>query len=193
MVTSIKQNILKNKAVVEIREQARIQWLLLIVLILILISISKIAYDSVLNAKRETNAVVSLHQRLLKVQATEFSEDLLSAETKKATALLAEIPDASSLSTAEASALAELETLLSNTLERSRFNLLGTDSILVGDQYLWSVRIEINGMLPEENLTPFFDVFSPQAKHRRVSSMQYSPKASNGLIVVADMLFKEVK
>ena len=91
---------------------------------------------------------------------------------------------------AEAQALAEVEQKLGKLLSRKRLNLLGSESLVGAKPILWQVRVEIAGQLAELDLIELLQHFDNQNKHARIASFQYSPKTSNSINLVVDLLYK---
>ncbi|GLR70878.1 hypothetical protein GCM10007852_17860 [Agaribacter marinus] len=188
-----KGEIIKNKLIEEVSNQPRLQWLLLVVVIILLISVTKSYFDLVYNERENTQSEVRIHEKLLDVQSTDFSESTLTNNKELAYSLLNKLPSASSNSTAEASALATLEADLQGIIERSRFNLLGSEEIIVANEKLWSIRIEVNGRLPPKQLIKFFTLFETEKSNKRIASIQYSPTTANTAVIAVDFLYRERK
>ncbi|WP_376920080.1 hypothetical protein [Agaribacter flavus] len=160
-------------------------------LILSIVLVGSSIFEHIRALKNDIDSAVAMHVRLNAVKNSELSAELLELYENYQTQVLSNIPTASSQSAAEASALSKLEASFNTILERNRFNLLGSEKIETPSSNLWSVRVEINGRLSESNVLRFLENVEPTAQNIRVASMQYSPKASNSVIIVIDLLFKE--
>jgi|GEM_PF-2953204 len=191
MVSKFISQIEQSESFSAVNNQPRLQWLLLIVLMIISASIVKYGVDSVLEYRASISNEINLFDRLTRVSQTEFSEQELTVAQLESSELSAAIPTASSQNAAQASALSEIENLLGNLADRERYNLLGSETINVGNKQFWSIRIEIVGQVKSQKMLGFLEPFDAKVIHRRITSMQYSPKAANSINLVVDLLYQQ--
>lgn len=180
----------QTKSIQALRAQPRLQWLLLIIFVIILLSITKACLDNLTEYRSSMITETNLYERLKRVSRTEFSVEELTNAEEQSTKLRSLIPVASSQNAAQASALTEIERELGALAERERYSLLGSEAFQIGNRQFWSIRIEIVGQLKPSQTINFLEVFDPSVLHRRVSSMRYSPKAANSINLVVDLLYQ---
>jgi len=184
-------NIQQQQWFVELRQNKRLQWMLLLVFSILLASLGKSFSDFV---AEETIAVAPQRQLLTKLLEADVRpiEDL-DVEGKSATAkqLLAQVPKASSKSVAEAQALTQIDVLINNYIDSGRATLVNTVDLSFGQQDFWQVRIEVRGKLAEKKLIGLLQQFDGTYVYQRIPSLQYRPKASNTVTLVVDYLFQK--
>lgn len=175
----------------ELEQNKRLQWMLLLVMVIVLLSLGKAFSDFV---SEEQNAVEPQRQLLIKLLEADARpiEDLdINDKEAAATALLEKVPVASSKSVAEAQALTQVESLISTYVTNGRATLVNTTELTFGQRGFWQVRIEVRGRLDEKKLIGLLRQFDGSQIHQRAPSMQYRPKASNTFTVVVDYLFQK--
>ncbi|MBN7820433.1 hypothetical protein [Bowmanella yangjiangensis] len=185
-----KPNLDSNKLTNELKRTPRLQWLLLLVVWILILSAGKALIDQIGNQKEDLNTQQRLLARLTESANSPFNEELLSNSQQHLAQLNKEIPTAVSGSVAEAKALADAEDLIGKKLIRKRLNLIGAETIEAEKQHYWSVRIDISGQLSDQDFVDVLSLFDASVGHRRIASFQYSPKASNTLNMVIDLLYR---
>ena len=175
----------------ELKQNKRLQWMLLLVFVILLLSLSKTFSDFVYEEKAAIEPQRQLIKKLLQADARPLEELDIESKTNQAQSLLKGVPLATSKSVAEAQALTRVETLISDYVQSGRATLVNTTDLSFGQQDFWQVRIEVRGKLEEKKLIGFLEQFSGQFVHQRVASLQYRPKASNTFTVVVDYLFQK--
>ena len=175
----------------ELKQNKRLQWMLLLVFVILLLSLSKTFSDFVNDEKTAIEPQRQLIKKLLQADARPLEELDIESVTSQAQSLLTQVPVATSKSVAEAQALTQVEALSSDYVQNGRATLVNTVDLNFGQQGFWQVRIEVRGKLDERELIGFLEQFSGQFMHQRIASMQYRPKASNTFTVVLDYLFQK--
>ena len=175
----------------EYAENLRLQWLVLAVVAIVTLSFAKKVYDTLDVQRQDVQTEVSLLAKLTGSSQREFDASLTEAINDRFRTSLQDIPGAASSSTAEAAALQEIDTLLGNTIQRKRVNLIGSQQLVFGNTTLWEVRLEVVGQLRGRDFIPVLSHFDNSALQRRVVTVQYSPNGSNGINLVVDLLFRQ--
>lgn len=191
MVDKLVFQFKQTKLAQELNQQPRLQWLILFIFVILLVSVSKSGFDAVALYRENMENEINLYNRLNALKNAEFSSTELDEAAQQSEKLSDAIPIASSQNAAQASALSEIEQELRSLAERERYKLLGSEVITIGGKQFWSIRIEIVGQLKPNNTLALMQAFDPKVLHRRVSSFRYSPKANNSLSLVVDLLYKQ--
>jgi type II secretory pathway pseudopilin PulG len=186
------ENLSKNQLIVEYKNNIRLQWMLVIIVGIIALSLLKQIYDALDTQATDTKSQLNLQARLNSAAKQSFDSATLLSNQKEVEDLLSSFSDIASSSTAEAQALQDIDDKIGVLLKRKRLNLIGSQEILAGNRVLWAVRIEVNGQLAEKDFIQVLSFFDANQKNARITSMQYSPKISNTISLVADLMYKRV-
>jgi hypothetical protein len=186
------ENLSKNQLIVEYKNNIRLQWMLVIIVGMIALSLLKQIYDALDTQATDTKIQLNLQAKLNSAAKQSFDSATLLSTQKEVEELLSSFSDIASSSTAEAQALQDIDDKIGVLLKRKRLNLIGSEEILAGNRVLWAVRIEVNGQLAEKDFIQVLSFFDANQKNARVTSMQYSPKISNTINLVADLMYKRV-
>ncbi|WP_416305722.1 hypothetical protein [Neptunicella sp. SCSIO 80796] len=179
-----------SQAYAEFESNIRLQWMLVAIIIILAASFAKYLADG-LNAERnEVKQQINLLARLQNAATLPLDEVKLTETNQNLQIALKNIPTVSSSSTAEAKALTDIEKMVGSLIKRKRINLLGSEQLQIGQVPFWSVRVDIAGQLNTTDFIEFLSYFDQDAKSRRIASLQYSPKTSNSLNLVVDMLYQ---
>jgi hypothetical protein len=184
------ENLSKNQLIVEYKNNIRLQWMLVIIVGMIALSLLKQIYDALDTQATDTKSQLNLQARLNSAAKQSFDSATLLSNQKEVEDLLSSFSDIASSSTAEAQALQDIDDKIGVLLKRKRLNLIGSQEILAGNRVLWAVRIEVNGQLAEKDFIQVLSFFDANQKNARITSMQYSPKISNTISLVADFMYK---
>ncbi|MBD1389808.1 hypothetical protein IC617_10250 [Neiella sp. HB171785] len=187
LVDRIKQ----SNAYIEFAANIRLQWLSLAVLAILLISAIKAAGDATAAQSAEVATQLKLVSRLEATSQNEIDEETISALQSHHEDWLKVLPSASSSSTAEAQALTRADANIKPFLARARLNLIGSEPLTFGAVSLWQVRINVTGQLPNERVIDFMKFIDRTHKDARLVSLQYSPKASNSINLVVDIIYRK--
>jgi hypothetical protein len=188
-LTNIKQQIIGSEHFASVRSNPRLQWMLVLILILLCVYVGKISIDSLQENKSALSQQAQLYSRLLATLEADINEEELERWKNAHQQALGAIPVAASESIAEASALAQLENKLSPLLNRARLNLLGAEQSVVGGQTFYKVRVELSGQLNTDRLTELLQTFASNRSHFLLQTMNYSPRASNTVSFIIDIMF----
>lgn len=180
----------QSKSFDELSKNIRLQWMLVGIIIISSLSVTKALYDNLLADKISLEQQMNMLSRLQTTASQPIDEKLIISTQESFETQLTQIPNATSSSTAEAKGLTEIEDLLEPLMKRKRVNLLGSENSKAGDVQFWSVRIDITGILSPKDFIVFLSHFDQSQKKRRITSMRYSPKTSNSLSIVIDLLYK---
>lgn len=173
----------------EYQSNKRIQWMMVCIVIILVISLVKQFSDNINQQRSETLTQINLLARLSATANNTIDENIVSSLEASYVKLLSTLPKATSASTAEAQALTEIEKNLGVLITRKRLNLLGSEQLGQDPQTFWTVRIEVSGQLSENKLIDLLQYFDSQVQHRRIASFQYSPKISNTINLVIDLMY----
>lgn len=186
---SIKDRILESEHFASVRGNLRLQWMLVFVLILLCVYIGKISIDGLEDDQSTLSQQAQLYARLLATLEADINDADLEKWQAAYQASLSALPTAASQSIAEASALAQLENTLSPLLIRARLNLLGAEQSQVNATTFYKVRVELSGQLSTDKLTELLQGFATHREYFLLQTMNYSPRASNSVSFVIDVLF----
>ena len=185
------QKIKNTPLIEEFRQNTRLQWLLLLVFIILMLSVTKRFSDFVNEAEAERETQFSLFQRVLAAANQPLDEN----SVEKAEALyqnaFANLPTAVSDSVAQAQALKRMEQITTNRISRSRVSLVSSDRISFGRKSGWQIRLNVAGQMPEKALINFLSETSGNHADTRLLSLQYNPKVSNTISFVVDFVYVE--
>lgn len=173
----------------EYTKNKRLQWMLTLIVVIVVLSFAKYTLDILTDYKAEAKTQLNLLTKLTNSANSPIDESLLTSITNHLQKQTEKITTVISSSTAEAQALEDIELNVGNLVTRKRLNLIGSEELTWGDQTFWSVRIEIAGQLEENKFVSLLKSFDSSNKNKRITSMQYSPKASNSINLVVDMLY----
>ena len=175
----------------ELLANIRLQWLILVVFAILLFSLADTLLSSNEELKNDVLQQLSYSAKLEQIENTPYNEQQAEQDNKRLRSYLTKISAASSQSTAEAKALEEIEKVLSNKVQRMRLNLIGSESIEVGDMKVWNIRVDVSGRVREKSVIDLLALFEKNTSKWRVASLQYSPKTSGSISLVLDALFQE--
>jgi hypothetical protein len=173
----------------EYKSNKRLQWMLAFIVLIIVISLLKQFSDKINQQRSETLTQINLLARLTQSTNNSIDENVISKQEASYVKVINTLPKASSASTAEAQALTEIEKILGELITRKRLNLLGSEPLGQNLQAFWTVRIEVSGQLSEKKLIDLLKYFDSEVQHRRIASFQYSPKISNTINLVIDLMY----
>ncbi|WP_102798348.1 hypothetical protein [Bowmanella denitrificans] len=189
-MTSTK-NELSTKLAKELHNNPRLQWLLLAVAVIIALSLIKSMVDSLAEQRGQIQGQLNLLARLQHSASSETDPEQSQRLAARLSELHDRLPVAPSASVAEAKALAEVESSIGSMLGRKRLSLIGSEPLTVGQQTYWSVRVDIAGQLPGPDYIRLLSMFDNTSGYRRIASLQYSPKTSDSLSLVVDLLYRQ--
>jgi hypothetical protein len=179
-----------HQLVIEFKNNTRLQWMVVVIMAIITLSLLKQISDALDTKRIGAKSQLNLQARLNSAAKQNFDSTILLSTQGEVDDILSSFSDIASSSTAEAQALQDIDDKIGVFLSRKRFNLIGSEEILAGNRLLWSVRIEVKGQLAEKDFIQVLSFFDSNQKDARITSMQYSPKISNTISLVADLMYK---
>jgi hypothetical protein len=183
------EKLIKSQLYTEYQNNKRLQWMVVFILLILALSLLKSLSETVNKQQYDTLQQINLLARLTQSANNTVDADIVKRLEETYYNATSSLPQASSPSTAEAQALIEVEQKIGSLLTRKRLNLLGSEPFIQRTQTFWSVRIEVSGQLTENKLIDLLKYFDSGVKHRRIASFQYSPKTSNTINLVIDLMY----
>jgi hypothetical protein len=184
------QKFYQSQLYIEYSKNRRLQWMCVGICIILTLSIIKFYADQQLENRQQTQQQLALLAKYKLTAQSKIDQAISVAIDAANVSWLEALPAAQSASVAEAQALAEVEQKIGKLLSRKRLNLLGSEPLAGVKPILWQVRVEIAGQLAELDLIELLQYFDNQNKHARIASFQFSPKTSNSINLVVDLLYK---
>lgn len=175
----------------ELGSNIRLQWMLLAIAIILSVSLTISAFEELNELSEENRVLIALNSRLVNTVNNPPTQEQLEQVLNVKQELFAFIPAVNSANVAEASALSLIENELKGVIERSRFTLLGTEEIRVGNTIFWSVRIEVAGRVEPAQLSNLLETADAKYINRRVPALRYSPRIANTVTAVYDFLYRK--
>lgn len=176
----------------ELNDNKRLQWLILIIIAILCASGVKALGDKNNALVEEIQTQQRLLTRLKAASLVELSTEQVSEITAAAQKVLATVPNAPSVSVAEANALSKIDQVVDN-LQRGRSSLVGSEAFTVSGNTIWEVRVEIQGQLDEQHFSAFLRKVDGRDPTLRVVSMRYRPSNRGAFATVVDFIFKQAK
>lgn len=176
----------------ELKANVRLQWLLLFVLLILLLSGLKTAKDANEELYSELNAQQNATTRLINALNTPVDDESLVALRDSMSSMLNEIPVAASMNIAEAQAISQITQLREKAYNDGRTTLVGTEVLNFGARQLYQTRIELSG---SHNLLNFIDLLKhvdERKSYLRIMSMQLrAGNRNSSLTLVVDFLHQQ--
>lgn len=185
------KNIQNSNLYKEVQGNIRLQWLLVAILAILLLSFSKNVSDGVNNKEQQLLDDLGLLGKLSAISQAPLDENESQRVSTLVGQQLDKLPNATSMSIAEATALAFSEKNVGKTVDNLRVDIIGAQSIVLGNTRFWQVRIKIEGRLAPLKLIDFMSEFDGEQIGQRLITLQYRPGASNVLSAVFDLLYLE--
>lgn len=187
---SFLDTINNSQLLTEYNKNKRLQWMILGIAVIIVISVTKSVTDDLseykLDAKNQLELLARLNHSANKNVDMQAFEEIAEQAAQQMQGFAA----VASASVAEAQGLKDIDEKIGSLFKRKRLNLLGSDELNFGGRTFWSVRIEISGQLAESDFIQVASFFDNTKLTTRIASMQYSPKTSNSISLVVDLIFK---
>lgn len=183
------QSFYQSSLYVEYQNNLRLRWMSVAIAAIIALSLLKYFSDAVHLQRSQTQSQIELLARL-ELAAKSGPNDEVADEISSAYFnWLEALPNAASSSVAEAQALTEVEQQFGTLFKRKRLNLVGSEQLAGMTRDFWQVRIEVAGQMAELDLIELLQHFDSQHKYARIASFQYSPKTSNTINLVIDLIY----
>jgi hypothetical protein len=191
---SLVSKLKSSPAFLELENNKRLQWMLILIASILMLSLTKSYYDFVEQEKEERGKQAALFQRMQSAANQPLNERITAEVKALYNETFSKLPVAASDSVAQAKALTLMENIIANKIERPRVNVVLSEPLSFGEKNGWQVRLNVSGQMPEKRLIGLLSNISGDKPAIRLLSMQYNPKLSNTLTLVADFLYiEEVK
>jgi hypothetical protein len=187
------QKIYQSQMFIEYQQNKRLQWMLVLIVTILALSLLKQLSDNRQQQRIQAQSQIELLARLKQSAQNNIDANIVESIKTAYSSWIDLLPKAASSSVAEAQALTEIDKNLGKLLKRKRLNLLGSEQLTDNNQVIWQVRVEISGQLAELDLIELLQHFDNQHKHARITSFQYSPKTSNSISLVVDLIYKRAE
>jgi hypothetical protein len=187
------QKFYQSQMFIEYQQNKRLQWMLVLIVTILALSLLKQLSDNRQQQRLQAQSQIELLARLKQSAHNNIDANIVESIKTAYSSWIDLLPKAASSSVAEAQALTEIDKNLGKLLKRKRLNLLGSEQLTDNNQVIWQVRVEISGQLAELDLIELLQHFDNQHKHARITSFQYSPKTSNSISLVVDLIYKRAE
>jgi hypothetical protein len=187
------QKFYQSQMFIEYQQNKRLQWMLVLIVTILALSLLKQLSDNRQQQRLQAQSQIELLARLKQSAHNNIDANIVESIKTAYSSWIDLLPKAASSSVAEAQALTDIDKNLGKLLKRKRLNLLGSEQLTDNNQVIWQVRVEISGQLAELDLIELLQHFDNQHKHARITSFQYSPKTSNSISLVVDLIYKRAE
>lgn len=179
----------QSKLSQEVKGNLRLQWLLVAVLCILVLSLSRFLLDSMVPKLDEAQRQAVLLSRLTNTINNPVSQDAYEELQKKLETTIQLFPVSVSQSVAEAGALSSAEQNVVTLFKNGRVDIVGSQDVPMGQRRFWEVRLKVEGRMDSLNFIPLLEYFDGDAPNRRLISIQYRPKAADVVTIVYDVLY----
>lgn len=187
----MRDKFMSSRLYIEVKANPRLQWMLLVVAVILLSSLSKSVFDNI-SEERASITQQFLMVEKLKVAANKTVDlDALEALEAEVSKLSSNIPSSGSMNVAEAEALKLSAESFSKIVTSSSISLIGSEPMFIGDTEYWQVRIQVTGRLPEKSFISFLSNFDGKKSYVRLNSLEYIPQSGDRINAVIDYLYKK--
>lgn len=183
--------IMKSAVVSEFTANRRLQWMVLGIALLLILSASKSAFDWLEESRDEAMRTHAMIEKMVDAASKPVPEPLLLETKMRLADIQQKIPTVSAQSIAEAEALSAAKRITDVTIARPRRSIVGTESLTFSGVDYWQVRIKIDGGLHELNLMKLLEFFEKTNPHIRLHSMDFQPDAKGVVSLVVDYLYRK--
>lgn len=181
----------KSSAWEEFSANKRLQWMVVGIALILVISISKSMFDLLDERRDEALRTHAMLERMVEAASHPVSESALLQTEESLSNLRANIPTVASASIAEAEALSAGTKIINTAIARARSRLVGTETLVFGDTTYWQVRIKIDGGLHELNFIKLLEFFEKEYPHIRLYSFDFQPDSKGVVSLVVDYLYQQ--
>ena len=173
----------------EIAQNVRLQWMLVAIAWIIMLSLAKTFSDYTQRLSDERNQQQGLYNRVLAAANQPLDENTVVEAENMFQHAFSTLPSAVSDSVAQAQALKRMDGITKPKISRPRVTLVSSEPVTFGSKNGWQVRINVAGQMPEKALIQLLTDISGDHADVRLLSMQYNPKASDAIAFVVDFLY----
>lgn len=182
---------MSSRLYLEVKANPRLQWMLLVVAVILLASLSKSIFDSISEEKSTVGQQFVMVEKLKDAANKNVDVDELEALEAEVANLTSKIPSSVSVNVAEAEALKVGAETFATSVVSSRISLVGSEPVFIGESEYWQVRIQVTGRLPEKSLISFLSNFDGKKTNIRLNSLEYIPQSGDRISAVVDYLYKK--
>jgi hypothetical protein len=173
----------------EIKHNLRLQWMLVLIAVIILLSLAKSFSDLKQQLGSERDQQHGFYQRILTAANQPLDENTVIEAKNMFQQAFSALPLAVSDSVAQAQALKRMDAIIKQKIRRPRVALVASEPVIFGNTNGWQVRMNVAGQMPEKALIQLLADISGDQANVRLLSMQYNPKASDSVAFVVDFLY----
>ncbi|MDC8833002.1 hypothetical protein [Alteromonas gilva] len=184
----------KNSPVMlELQQNIRLHWLLLLIAVILLLSLTKSLSDSSDEFAAEVQNKLQMLGRLQRAADDEVPDSVMQSVRESVETIKQTIPVAQSVSVAEAEALSAVSKLTTEFISDGRASLVGSSELNFGTSRFWQVRVEYQGKMSQRNLSGLLAIMDGSKPALRIISLRYRPGRSDSITVVLDFLYRNAK
>jgi len=181
----------RSSAWEEFSANKRLQWMVVGIVFILIISISKSMFDLLDERHNEAMRTHAMLERMIEAASRPVSDSAVLKAEELLENLRSNIPVVASASIAEAEALSAGTKIINTAIARARSRLIGTETLVFGDTTYWQVRIKIDGGLHELNLIKLLEFFEEDYPHIRLYSFDFQPDSKGVVSLVVDYLYQQ--
>ncbi|OJF69417.1 hypothetical protein BK026_11820 [Alteromonas sp. V450] len=189
MIDAFKQ----SAAWAEFSSNIRLQWMLVAIAAILLISGTKTLFDTLSENRSDAMRTHQMIEKMVAAASNPVSEEAMANAANKVERFYAQIPKVESASIAEAEAFSAASKIINTTIARPRSKLVGTETLRISNKTFWQVRIQIDGGLHELNLIPLLAFFDKKNLQIRLNSLDFQPDTRGNVTLVVDYLYMQGK
>lgn len=175
----------------ELSGNMRLQWMLVGIALILVVSVSKSLFDVIDERRFEAMKTHAMIERMIEAANQPVSESVVRETEASLLELHSKIPSVSTASIAEAEALAAATLLINTTIARPRARMVGTETLVFEGKTYWQVRVKIDGGLHELNLIKLLEFFDEELPQTRLYSFDFQPDAKGVVSLVVDYLYQQ--
>lgn len=181
----------RSSAWEEFSANKRLQWMVVGIVLILVMSISKSMFDLLDERRNEALRTHAMLERMVEAASHPVSESAFQKAETALSNLLKKVPSVATASIAEAEALSAATQLINTTIARPRARMVGTETLIYeGDTY-WQVRIKVDGGLHELNFIKLLEFFEEDYPQIRLYSFDFQPDAKGVVSLVVDYLYQQ--
>ncbi len=180
-----------NSLLAELKENTRLQWMLLAIGVILVLSVTKSFSDANKELHGDIQTKLALLERLQAAVSEEIPAETIDLISNNASEINSTIPEVQSVSVAEAEALSAVGKLTSDVIDDGRASLIGSEDINYGGRDFWQVRVEFKGKMDQRALTKLLTLFDGSRPQVRVISLRFQPNSNGNIGLVLDFLYRK--
>ncbi|NVK55274.1 MAG: hypothetical protein HWE26_06640 [Alteromonadaceae bacterium] len=177
----------------ELQQNTRLHWLLLLIAVILLLSLTKSLSDSSEEFASDVQTKLQMLGRLQRAADDEVPDTVMQEAIESVENIKQTIPVAQSVSVAEAEALSAVSKLTNDFITEGRASLVGSSELNFGSSRFWQVRVEYQGKMSQRSLFGLLTIMDGSKPAFRVISFRYRPGRSDSITVVLDFLYRNAQ